>query len=563
MANYKYKQESGANFYVSAVDMADALEDTNNIRQIVNDLGTILAHSKQDGLYPNDATTGGTMLLVPQYGGTGVANDVASTITIVGAHATQITVTGATTIQFPTTGTLASLDDLSGSAATGTTLLARATEDIKKGQAVYISGSTGAAYPNVSLCDADDSDKIRMIGMAAGDINTPNRGLIRVQGLVLAIDSLGATDVNPNDEAWAAGDLLYVELDGSGGYTNIRPTSGRVILAGYTLYGASNTDVLLSRPHPNPINLSAAVGEIIRMRLGAADGTTKITIKDYADVEVASINDDGEADFTSLTLDNPLLPAEGGTGVANGANNTLTYTGNFTLGLTLTANTAVTLPTSGTLYGTKADSITSAQMLSSVSDETGTGKLVFATSPTFITPLLGTPTSGVVTNLSGAFTGVTSMVNAALYVGRDADNTINFATDNHIIFKTNGATGMEIDSTGELDMNANSIGFTLQTDSGTGAQTLDWKLGNKFQFTFGAGNVVFTFTAPTNPCTLTLELIQDGTGSRTCDYPATVMFPSGTKPTLSTDADAKDIISLFWNGTNYLGTFLGDFSVPV
>ena len=44
-----------------------------------------------------------------------------------------------------------------------------------------------------------------------------------------------------------------------------------------------------------------------------------------------------------------LSPAYGGLGVANGANNTITFTGNYTLGLTLSANTAITLPTSGTL----------------------------------------------------------------------------------------------------------------------------------------------------------------------------------------------------------------------
>ena len=41
--------------------------------------------------------------------------------------------------------------------------------------------------------------------------------------------------------------------------------------------------------------------------------------------------------------------AYGGTGVANGSNNTITFTGNYTLGLTLSGNTSVTLPTSGTL----------------------------------------------------------------------------------------------------------------------------------------------------------------------------------------------------------------------
>ena len=44
---------------------------------------------------------------------------------------------------------------------------------------------------------------------------------------------------------------------------------------------------------------------------------------------------------------------------------------------------------------------TSAQLLGVISDETGTGPLVFATSPTLVSPLLGTPTSGTLTNCTG------------------------------------------------------------------------------------------------------------------------------------------------------------------
>lgn len=47
-----------------------------------------------------------TNVTLPQYGGTGIANNAASTITISGNYATTITVTGATAITFPTTGTL-------------------------------------------------------------------------------------------------------------------------------------------------------------------------------------------------------------------------------------------------------------------------------------------------------------------------------------------------------------------------------------------------------------------------------------------------------------------------
>jgi hypothetical protein len=44
---------------------------------------------------------------------------------------------------------------------------------------------------------------------------------------------------------------------------------------------------------------------------------------------------------------------------------------------------------------------TSAQLRGVISDETGTGSLVFATSPTLVTPVLGTPASGTLTNATG------------------------------------------------------------------------------------------------------------------------------------------------------------------
>ena len=56
---YKYTQESGTNFFVGTADKADALEDSNEVRQILDDLGNLLGHSKRDNLYPKDGTTGG------------------------------------------------------------------------------------------------------------------------------------------------------------------------------------------------------------------------------------------------------------------------------------------------------------------------------------------------------------------------------------------------------------------------------------------------------------------------------------------------------------------------
>ncbi len=114
---------------------------------------------------------------------------------------------------------------------------------------------------------------------------------------------------------------------------------------------------------------------------------------------------------------------------------------------------------------------------------------------------------------------------------------------------------------GELDCGANSIGFTMQTATGDGSTTVDWGNGNHMDFTFGAFNETFTFTAPAKPGVYTMSLKQDSVGSRTATWPATVKWPGGTAPTLTTTATTGyDIISFRYDGTNYYATSTLDFS---
>ncbi len=57
-------------------------------------------------------------------------------------------------------------------------------------------------------------------------------------------------------------------------------------------------------------------------------------------------------------------------------------------------------------------STTSSQLAGVISDETGSGALVFATSPTLVTPALGTPSAIVLTNATGTPSSAIGLTNA-------------------------------------------------------------------------------------------------------------------------------------------------------
>jgi len=61
MARYKYTSESGTDFKVSTADKVDSLEGENEKRQILDDIGDLLGHTKFDDAYPKDASAGGTL----------------------------------------------------------------------------------------------------------------------------------------------------------------------------------------------------------------------------------------------------------------------------------------------------------------------------------------------------------------------------------------------------------------------------------------------------------------------------------------------------------------------
>ncbi len=102
-------------------------------------------------------------------------------------------------------------------------------------------------------------------------------------------------------------------------------------------------------------------------------------------------------------------------------------------------------------------------------------------------------------------------------------------------------------------------GETVVTANSSTSYTIDLTEGNVFDITL-TGNCAFTFANP--PASgvagsFTLYLTQDGTGGRTVTWPTAVKWPSGSEPTILTEADDLNLFSFFtidggatWYGSN-------------
>lgn len=97
------------------------------------------------------------------------------------------------------------------------------------------------------------------------------------------------------------------------------------------------------------------------------------------------------------------------TGNATSANSVVsTSGGNVSFSGDVTNHTYGLPGTNSFIYTSTAGSITSAQVLASLTDETGNGSAVFSTSATLVAPALGTPTALVGTNITGTAAGLTA-----------------------------------------------------------------------------------------------------------------------------------------------------------
>ena len=103
----------------------------------------------------------------------------------------------------------------------------------------------------------------------------------------------------------------------------------------------------------------------------------------------------------------------------------------------------------------------------------------------------------------------------------------------------------------------------IHQDHTTGGLTVDWNTSNKQSVDVTGTGYTLTMTNPGGPCNLILKVIQ-GNGDDEIDTWAassgSVYWAGGAAPTLSTANGAIDIISLYFDGTNYFGMYSTAFA---
>lgn len=180
---------------------------------------------------------------------------------------------------------------------------------------------------------------------------------------------------------------------------------------------------------------------------------------------------------TSLPIDGgttgTLPVARGGTGVT-----TSTGSGNNVLSTSPTLVTPILgTPTSGTLSnctslpidGGTTGTLPVARGGTGVTTSTGSGNVVLSTSPTLVTPALGTPSSGNLANctfptLNQNTTGTAAGLSATLVVGSGGTGATSFTSGS--LLKGNGSGAIQVASAADI---AGQIGTLPVANGGTGA----------------------------------------------------------------------------------------------
>ena len=440
-----------------------------------------------------------------------------------------------------------------------------------------------------SLVEEGGSDYFRNISV---DIDIENTEPGYYNGVEIELDKYGASEGNNFTTGLKIGATSSYAIDGTNYVWGIQATGrsqmyeddgvGISIGGKFSAIGSSNGNSIATGVDINVSGADQNNGLYIKCEDGGDDLkiVSSADTSDYFQIEVGAsgastitLNDSDNLDAADLTF-----AIDGDTIIDR--NVALTTAGTYT-GLSIDFDKTGASTSDNTLYGLNID-------IDNTTATNGTNTMYgIYCAPT----LTHAADAGTVTTIGGYFkaqchtNGTTKNIGVQIEQVPISDNSLGLqitsSADTADFFSiSTGASGattiatvddgaaighLNIEADGHVEFDNCAVGFDLVTPTYDATNTVvDFKTGNKQFVTFDSGNITnLVLQFPLTSGNFIVLIKQDGTGSRTitnykaaefdesaADGVSTVLFPGGSNPTLTTDANHVDIISIFWDADN-------------